>query len=924
MSEVDRDEALASAVWLGKVLAFLCAVTILVVLILAIMIARRISQPLMELARVSDAVANGQTDQQVDIIANNEIGRLASAFNHMLYIRNRDLKALRKSHHEAREALAELADQRFALDQHAIVAITNLKGDITYANRRFSEISGYSHDELIGQNHRILNSGIHNKAFFKDMYGAIGRGRVWHGELCNRRKDGSIYWVDTTIVPFKGDDGKPKSYIAIRTDITERKLFELELLKSKEAAETAAKAKSEFLASMSHEIRTPMNGVLGMLGLLERSDLGGSQQRYASLARSSAESLLTLINDILDFSKVEAGRLDIELLDFNLPRLLGDFAESMALRAHEKDVELILDVSGVTQTMVKGDPGRLRQILTNLVGNAIKFTQQGEIVVVARLEPEEGGWRLRCEVRDTGIGIEESKLGAIFDVFTQVDASTTRRFGGTGLGLAIVKRLCDLMGGDVSASSEPGKGSCFSFFIHLKISEQNQTAVPAVDIRGVPMLIVDDNRTNREVLRGQLELWGAEVSEAENGQQALEMLVQRSANPNVEPFSVAILDFHMPGMDGAELGRLIRSNTRWNGMKLVMMTSMAERGDARHFADLGFNAYFPKPATTSDLFDALSIVLAGGDVLQQAQPLVTSHYVRSLEGCSDLLSEDEATEQIWPENTRILLVEDNYVNQVVAQSLLEGMGLSSDVAGDGVEALTALRQSLECDQPYTLVLMDCQMPEMDGYEASRRIRQGAAGQPILDITIIAMTANAMKGDREKCIAAGMNDYLTKPVDGDQLLNVLRQNLLPTTSRDKVPVDQPSVLSTEVADDSNLTQVWDKQDALKRIGGRERLLSRMIEVFLVELPPALEQLRQACAQKDTAQIVYMAHSIKGMAANIGGKRLSALMATIEHAYREQLELAGQDTNGEPGLADSPDLAEIEQAATKLIEMLQSES
>jgi two-component system sensor histidine kinase/response regulator len=1046
ISEIDSAEVFEASNKIAEVALIMLLFSIIIIGSIAFFLVKRITTPLQKLSEASHNVALGKGNQQVDIVVNNEIGQLANSFNNMLTKQQETELEISKSNQQLRDALSELSSQQYALDQHAIVAITDIAGTIVFVNDKFCEVSGYNHEKLIGSNHRLLNSGTHPTSFFIEMYKTISNGLVWHGVICNRNQNGELYWVETTITPYKDDNGVVQQYIAIRTDVSKQKAFEQQqqiglkiaaiklaisssfsrenslqkqlsegllhlfelpkfnlipkgciytlnnenqsfeliakqglfsihqladeekllalcqqslhsnglivntfysekggeehgehghfimpltseldgletgnnnlvgfillfteensvlddeqvqlsvegaaiftnailrdkankLLKS--ATETAlqnSQLKGDFLASMSHEIRTPMNGVLGMLGLLLNSDLNKDQKHKAKIAKSSAESLLVLINDILDFSKVEAGKMELDIIDFNLREMLGELSEAMALRAQEKGVEIILDVTAIDDSMVKGDPGRLRQITTNLISNAIKFTERGEIKITAWLDKkEEGQLLLQCDVEDSGIGIPDGKISDLFDTFTQVDASTTRKDGGTGLGLAICKKLSQLMGGDVTATSQLGKGSTFSFSANLKTSQQSQRVLPRIDISKLNLLIVDDNFTNLEVLRGQLEHWGASVTEATSGKQALQLCYERWSSSESN-FDVALLDMQMPEMDGAELGKTLRADSRFDEMKLVMMTSISIQNEPGFFAKLGFNAYFPKPATTSDLFKALSVVVDNGDTLREAVPLVTHDYLASL-AQKRVLVEASVFDK---SSVKILLVEDNKVNQMVALGILQEFGFSADIAENGEQAIDILNNSSK-EKPYDVIYMDCQMPVMDGYQTTYNIRHGDAGDHYKSIPIIAMTANAMEGDREKCLQSGMDDYIGKPIDPSLLESKLYQWL--ALDVEKLGIVAPSLIADKKASISSEGDLicWHQAEALQRLVNKESLLISLINTFIEEIPSKIEQLSDAVKQSDDKEIALLAHTIKGASANLSGLKLSYYCAQLE--------------------------------------------
>ena len=1031
-----------------------------------------------------------------------------------------------ESQNDLHAALTDLAHQKFALDQHAIVSTTDVAGNIIYANDKFCQISGYSQRELLGKNHNIMHSGVQPKAMFTEMWQTIASGKVWRGEICNRSKDGQLYWVDATIVPLRDEQGRPTMYIAIRTDITERKRMEItisaaearlrritetvpgvvfqweigpshyrytfvsprveevlgvtreelaadpygivrrvidedkpgviaaiqiaardrtvwrgeyrlrmpdgalrwlrveinpeaelspagatvftgicqdvtllkeadarlrevtenipvavfqyfidtegkfnisfmshaietisgvraadvmqdtdllrqrvhpedqmafmsslgqanagatrqilefrmvhagtgatvwvhgeaqprqlahggwvwngyftdvsaskqiavELQDAKEAAEAASRAKSDFLANMSHEIRTPMNGVIGMTDLLLDTALDNEQAEYVGIVKSSADALLVVINDILDFSKIEAGKLLIEHIPYHLGRVVDDTLKALALRAHDKGLELVCDIAPDIDMAVLGDPGRLRQILVNIIGNALKFTENGEVVLRVRAESRmPQATQLHFAISDTGIGIPADKLNSIFEAFSQEDSSITRKYGGTGLGLTICARLAQALGGRIWVESRPGEGSTFHFTIRAENDPAADIASDAApSLTGLRVLVVDDNAVNLKVISRMLQSAQMVCFEVQSGVQALAWLRDESAAGRV-PCDLVLLDAQMPQMDGFTAAQQIRQTPHCATLPMVMLSSAGIRGDAQRSRDAGITAYLSKPVSREELLQVMARVLQHSDP-SRPQALVTRHSVKEEQRSLD-----------------VLLVEDHKINQMLAVTLLQRWGHSVTVADNGQLALERL-----AERAFDVVLMDMMMPVMDGLEATRRLRliesQGDGRHQI----IIAMTANAMESDRQRCLDAGMDDYISKPISAPELQQKL-QHYGQTAVAEPAPV--------AVSD-------FSYADALTTVD--PEVVAIIAQAFIDQWPGDQKKLRDGLAAGDTNQVLHAAHSLKGTLAAFGAKPASQFAHRMEAAA-----MAGDLATAQPLLA--PLSAEVGQLITAL--------
>lgn len=678
-------------------------------------------------------------------------------------------------------------------------------------------------------------------------------------------------------------------------------VLRVRLKERNKSLEEALQAKNLFLANMSHELRTPISGVVGMLHLLERTPLDEKQQHYVQLVHSSSMSLLSVVNDILDFSKIDAGKLDIENVEFDLMNLINDIAETTGHSAQLKKVEFVLDAVDVSHRTVLGDPVRVLQVINNLTSNALKFTKQGEIVITASTKKLDGkALQFSCSVRDTGLGIPEAKKQLIFESFSQADVSTTREFGGTGLGLSIVKKLCQLMNGDIRVSSTEGEGSCFSFDLLLECADrENSEEEIALDLSGMSYLVVDDCGSSGEVIQRQLEYWGAEVSIADSGYNALDIIRRRQENKERPPFSGLFIDCIMPDMGGVEFCRVVRHSLNMTDMALVLMHSIGSDLDDAELHEIKPRYVLTKPIISQNLSEALTQpqpeYLApiedaeGGMTKASEDDEKQTGLERSEKSIGNSLKTPEKTSQSESDAAElngplVLVVEDNEINQIVESGLFSMLGLRCDIANNGRDAIEQLQKSSP-ESAYVLVFMDCQMPEMDGFEATQRIRDGAAGSFYRNVPIIAMTANAMEGDRDNCLKAGMDDYLSKPFD----VKIVTEKVANWLKKIAVEYQKPDNIAEATSQISFLEQdssIWDLTSALHRINGVDDQLTNLIRLYLTSTPELLGKMEIAKGEGDYNKIQKKAHELKGVAGNIGAKRLMVALARLENACREK--------------------------------------
>jgi PAS domain S-box-containing protein len=804
------------------------------------------------LAEGANRFSQGDHAVRIDPEGAPEVQLAAEAFNNMANNTERLIASLGESESK-NKLLATIVEQ-----SSEAIWTKDLAGSVTSWNSGAAAMFGYTPEEAIG---RALNVGESTPEEAQARMRRLMDGEKFSYDARAMTKWGTNIDIQVAVAPLLDDANQCIGSIAVARDVTQHKRSEEALRLAREAAEAANHAKSSFLARMSHEIRTPMNGVLGMTELLLETGLTSTQRKYAETVQRSGKNLLGIINDLLDFSKIEAGKLELENVDMDLRRTIEDIVDLLAERAHAKGLELACSIPPDLPTQVRGDPLRLGQVLTNLVGNAIKFTEEGSVVIrVASLEESPDAYTMRFDVTDTGVGISPDAQSRIFDEFAQADGSTTRKHGGSGLGLAISKQLVEMMGGSIHVESTLGAGSTFWFTANFdKQAAQADTdpqAVPIGMLTGVRALIVESSAINRGILHEQMSNWEMTIRVAETPKQAIDVLAQAAARS--VPFDVAVIDVGLPGMDALELARTVRARPDLAKVRLVMLTR--RHADSRTARDAGFDACLVKPLRQTMLYECLVNTMAGRPQEAVAAPAIPAPVSRAPTGIRGT----------------ILVVEDNLINQQVALGILQIQGYNVSVANNGREALEACAQGA-----FDLILMDCHMPEMDGFEATIEIRRREQATGGRRVPIVALTANAMAQDREECLNAGMDDHLAKPFSMQTMQDML-DRWMPQTALTRPPHAQSAALPEQGADALD-RHVLDQLRAL-RLNGKPELLASTISLYLVESPKLMQQLKHAVAASDAPEIVQAAHSLKSCSANVGATALSRHCGDVEAAAR----------------------------------------